>query len=103
MMDNKTITILTSLWKAITLTALIFGLILLFFFSLTSFRRLYSLYFYVFFVIVAIVVGLCSGAMAKHKGKKKVIWPIFYGMTWGMVAFIYYAVSPKIEKSKENN
>lgn len=84
-MENKTSTILMNLWKATTLTALTFGV-------LVSFSASYDSVFYVMSVII---IGLLTGWIAKRNGREDIIWPIIYGITWGIIALFYYAISPK--------
>jgi len=89
-MDNQTTTILMSLWKAVTLTMLAFWLLVLFLDPAG----------YIFFVLASIITGLMAGWMASRKGREG-LWPVLYGATWGIIAFIYYAVSPKMEIKEE--
>jgi len=82
-MDNKTLTIISSIWKAITIFLLFVGLLV----ALSDSSGM-------FLVFIALIFGLSTGAIANFKGKEWG-WPAVYGFTYGLLALLYYAVSPK--------
>jgi len=80
-MDNQTTTIIASVWKAITSAVVILGVAV----SLGDISIL----------ILGLVTGLATMAIASYKGRKDMLWSFLYGVAWGAFAVLYYLISPK--------